>query len=252
MSIGDYLDLHKSALRWDIKRAMKGLCQKLADIGEECFIVSANPSNGIVGHMGSIRGDEYINEKSNILYDFLEYCRESDEEMEETIIESEEEGEEEAERNPDTPVVLSNPCEDKDENSKEKDAILKSKPYLTSARKCPSPKTPTETGSPKPKTETPKTASPSNRHVTAEDVKTRFKRYVFSRNVQRIKKQTAHVKDKYFCDVCSMSFKFHALYKAHLLTEEHKQTSKTYCKCYKCGVMFGGKKDVYKHILKCY
>lgn len=77
VSWADTLDMQQSALRWDVKRAMKSLCSKLEEIGEECFVVTVNVSNGWVGHLGTIRGDEYINAKSHILYDFLNYCAES-------------------------------------------------------------------------------------------------------------------------------------------------------------------------------
>lgn len=76
-SWGQTLDTQKSALRWDIKRAIKSMCNKLAEIGEECFVVTVNTSNCWVGHIGTIRGEEYIEDKSHILYDFLEYCQES-------------------------------------------------------------------------------------------------------------------------------------------------------------------------------
>lgn len=36
--------------------------------------MTVNVSNGWVGHLGTVRGDEYIDEKSHILYDFLNYC----------------------------------------------------------------------------------------------------------------------------------------------------------------------------------
>lgn len=36
--------------------------------------MTVNISNGWVGHLGTLRGDEYIDEKSHILYDFLNYC----------------------------------------------------------------------------------------------------------------------------------------------------------------------------------
>lgn len=77
VSWSDTLDLQRSALRWDIKRTMKSLCKKLEEIGEECFVVTVNVHNGWIGHLGSIRGDEYIDQKSNILYDFLNFCQES-------------------------------------------------------------------------------------------------------------------------------------------------------------------------------
>lgn len=49
-------------------------CAKLSELGEECFVVTANVSNGWVGHIGTIRGDEFMDDRSQILYDFLNYC----------------------------------------------------------------------------------------------------------------------------------------------------------------------------------
>lgn len=49
-------------------------CAKLSEMGEECFVVTVNVANGWVGHMGSLRGDEFLDEKSHILYEFLNYC----------------------------------------------------------------------------------------------------------------------------------------------------------------------------------
>ncbi|KAH3710055.1 hypothetical protein DPMN_069521 [Dreissena polymorpha] len=76
-SWGETLSAQKSALRWDIKRTMKNLCGKLLELGEQCFVVTVNPKNGYVGHMGTQLGSEFIEEHSQILYDFLGYCEDA-------------------------------------------------------------------------------------------------------------------------------------------------------------------------------
>ncbi|KAH3846034.1 uncharacterized protein LOC127873593 isoform X1 [Dreissena polymorpha] len=67
----------KSDLRWYFKRTMNNLCQKLLKLGEQCIVVTVNPGNGFVGHMGTQLGREFIEENSHILYDFLDYCKEA-------------------------------------------------------------------------------------------------------------------------------------------------------------------------------
>lgn len=109
----------KSALRWDIKNSLKSLCKRLTEVGEECFIVTVNVNNGWVGHIGSTKGDEYMEDRPQIEWDFLQYCREgecissspvaateSENSDSESCTESDEGGEPEWE--PDEPV----PCPD--------------------------------------------------------------------------------------------------------------------------------------------
>ena len=50
-------------------------CKRLTEVGEECFIVTVNINNGWVGHFGTLKGDEYIEDRSQIVWDFLKYCR---------------------------------------------------------------------------------------------------------------------------------------------------------------------------------
>ena len=50
-------------------------CKRLTEVGEECVIITVNVTNGWVGHIGSTKGDEYIEDRPQIPWDFLQYCR---------------------------------------------------------------------------------------------------------------------------------------------------------------------------------
>ncbi|XP_052762566.1 uncharacterized protein LOC128205156 isoform X2 [Mya arenaria] len=54
---------------------MKNLCTKLSELGEECFVVTVNATNGWTGNIGTDRGDEFVQSNSHLLYDFLSFCQ---------------------------------------------------------------------------------------------------------------------------------------------------------------------------------
>ncbi|KAL3842201.1 hypothetical protein ACJMK2_020241 [Sinanodonta woodiana] len=71
-------DITSSASRWELKRAVKALCERLVAIGEEYFLVTANISSGWVSHFGSVKGQDYIEEQSDIAWNFYRYCQDEE------------------------------------------------------------------------------------------------------------------------------------------------------------------------------
>ncbi|KAK3597614.1 hypothetical protein CHS0354_030161 [Potamilus streckersoni] len=71
-------DITYAANRWELKRAVKTLCERLVAIGEEYFLVTANISSGMVSHFGSVKGQDYIEEQSDIAWNFYRYCQDEE------------------------------------------------------------------------------------------------------------------------------------------------------------------------------